>query len=148
MLLYAKCKRCTWSTLARCPAYTSLCTPRLCRARMTLLDCGNLFLVCSNVKKTSLPTAVSYVLYEPVSFRFNSAQGGGRQRDVTHSLCVSVSVHSRSSPTTNAFVHGTTIKGDRRLIASAGGPSLSGSLYRYILIAWHGRDRGAWPVPW
>ena len=29
------------------------------------LDCGDLFLVCQNVKTTSLPTAVSYVFQEP-----------------------------------------------------------------------------------
>ena len=39
-----------------------------------LWDCDDLFLVCQNVKTTSpLPTAVSYVFHEPMSFRFNKA---------------------------------------------------------------------------
>ena len=50
----------------------ALCARLSIAARALPLDCSDLFLICQNVKTTSLPTAVSYVLYEPMSFRFNN----------------------------------------------------------------------------
>ena len=52
-----------WPTHSRCATYTPLVRVSASLRVHVLLDCDDLFLVCQNVKTTSLPASVSYMSF-------------------------------------------------------------------------------------